>query len=235
RHVQGAVRVLPPRRQRRQRFLALDELIRLRPDHLPRSLELAVDQEPADLARPSQERGERIARQPLRDVVAPGHECLPGIADGGLAGPDEERPPPVPATAEILRRAPAAWRMPEEQVLARPGERLARVLEPGRCGRLRLGLRDLQAPATALEIDRDDLAPRRLQLGAEAGSELLERQREAAARLSCRRSGCRPRARAARAAAARPDASQSRAASPQSAAPAASPPRRRPARTSRAC
>src|SRR5262249_44794500 len=126
---------------------------------LPRPIRPAGARAPADLARPPQERGERIARQPLRDVVAPGHECLPGIADGGLAGPDEERPPPVPATAEILRRASPAWRMPEEQVLARPGERLARILEPGRCGLLRLDLRDLQAPATALEIDRDDLAP----------------------------------------------------------------------------
>src|SRR4029077_8961360 len=91
---------------------------------------------------------------------------------------DEERPAPVPATAEILRRAPATGRMPEEQILASTGERLARVLEPGRCGRPLLRPRQLHALAMARgEVDLDDFSPRRLQPGAQASSDLSERQR----------------------------------------------------------
>src|SRR5262249_44437174 len=127
--------VLAPRREGRQRVLSLDELILLGADHLARPLELAVEQEAADLARAAEEGSEGLAREPLRYVVPTADEGVPGGADGRLAGPHEERPAPVPPTPQVFCRAAAARWTPEHQVLAGAGERLPGAREADRLGR----------------------------------------------------------------------------------------------------
>src|SRR5207249_2576166 len=68
-----------------ERFVAPDELLRIGADHVSAPVELAVHQEPPDVAGAPQERAEARARHPLRDVAAPVDEIAPHRADGRVA------------------------------------------------------------------------------------------------------------------------------------------------------
>src|SRR5262249_11035483 len=151
-----------------QGVLTPDELVGLGTDHVARRFQLAVEQQAPDLTRPAEERRQRGTREALRHVATRTRERTPDRSDRRLAGPDEQRPAPVPAPAEVLRSVSPRRRPPEQRELAGRGERLPGVGEAAeRDDRHRLKA----GPSSRGEIDRDDLAPRRLQLGAEASSE----------------------------------------------------------------
>src|SRR5262249_59686444 len=99
-------------------------------------------------------------RQALSRVPPRTRQRGPHRARGAVTGPDEERPSPVPAPPEIFGRAAPRGRPPEEHEVARRAERLRGVGEAAR-----LGQRQLMDARTAScgEIDRNHLAPRRLQ------------------------------------------------------------------------
>src|SRR3989442_412671 len=60
--------------ERRERVGAQHELIGLGPDHAPVAVELAVEQEPADVTGTAQERDEPLPREPPRHVAARGDQ-----------------------------------------------------------------------------------------------------------------------------------------------------------------
>src|SRR5205085_11108099 len=93
--------------ERRERVGSPDELIRLGADHVPAAGELAVEEQPAHVARAPEKREKALTRETLRHVAARVDEIGPHRADGGIVRPDEQRPAPVPSSAEVLtRRAP---------------------------------------------------------------------------------------------------------------------------------
>src|SRR5437867_6403548 len=105
-----------------ERFVAPDELLRIGADHVAAPVQLAVHQEPPDVAGAPQEREEAGARHPLRDVAARVHQVAPHRADGRVARPHEERPAPVPPSAEVLARMTAHRRPPENEEVTRASE-----------------------------------------------------------------------------------------------------------------
>src|SRR4029453_14541308 len=100
--------------QRHERVVALDQLIRLRPDDTAGTFQLTVEQQAANLLRFLQKRRQRRACQALCDVASRTRERAPDRTHRRIARPHEEGPAPVPAAAEILGLAAARGRSPEE-------------------------------------------------------------------------------------------------------------------------
>src|SRR5437867_3297985 len=208
-----------------ERFVAPDELLRIGADHVSAPVELAVHEEPPDVAGTPQEREETRARHPLRDVAAPVDEIAPHRADGRIARPHEQRPAPVPAPAEVLPGVTTRRGPPEDEEVTRASERVERS-ELARPNGLRAAHRPY--PPSGCEVDLDDLCARLRQGARNATSAPTEGQREkgkeearrrpgAARRLNSRRSACRPGASGARGGVARPGERRALAASPESA------------------
>src|SRR5262249_35554350 len=141
-----------------------DQLIGFGPDHVPRTVELPVKQESADIARPAQERDEGITREPLGYIPPSVHEVAPHRADCPVVRPDEERPAPVPAPAQVLTGGPPRRRSPEDEETGRSAERLQRGQGPRTQRGCPVTREDLRAPAGG-EVYLDDLGSR-LQQGA---------------------------------------------------------------------
>src|SRR5262249_29473027 len=104
---------------------------------------------------------ERLSGEMLRAVATAVHEVAPHGTDRGVARPDEERPAPVPATAEVLARSAPRRRTPEHQEARRPTERL----QGGERSRP-IGARAVRGQPTdaaaSREVDLDDIGATRL-------------------------------------------------------------------------
>src|SRR5262249_36949302 len=109
--------------ERRERVFAPDQLLGLRPDHLATTFELAVEKQAADVDGPLEEADDRPAAGTRGHVPPSTDEAPPPRPDRRFAGPHEQRPAPVPSSAEILGRRAAGGRPPEQQHVVRPLER----------------------------------------------------------------------------------------------------------------
>src|SRR5207248_8861808 len=70
--------------ERRERVGPPEELIRLRADHVPVAVELAVEEQAAHVPRAPEKREKPLAREPLHHVAARVDEIRPHRADGGI-------------------------------------------------------------------------------------------------------------------------------------------------------